>query len=189
MQSKVKLRKLCAQCKAIFCHLSTLRSNFIVYRDTWYINTDTYDMVCFAVLCDSERPPHLPSPLSALSLLCRLFPLRRRDDLFGQIVQLALLLFRCISCNYWPNGANRLQIAFRESCHSRISTYYTGRKISGESCRQHQQRQQQGATSCGAQLSVLSWRLAVWSSSNNNYRKLTSFHQQQERSFPELPAG
>lgn len=125
MQCKVKLRKLCAQCKAIFCHLSTLRSNFIVYRDTWYINTDTYDMVCFAVLCDSERPPHLPSPLAALSLLCRLFPLRRRDDLFGQIVQLALLLFRCISCNYWPNGANRLQIAFRESCHSRISTYYS----------------------------------------------------------------
>lgn len=66
-----------------------------------------------------------PSPLAALSLLCRLFPLRRRDDLFGQIVQLALLLFRCISCNYWPNGANRLQIAFRESCHSRISTYYS----------------------------------------------------------------
>lgn len=65
------------------------------------------------------------SPLPSLSLLCRLFPLRRRDDLFGQIVQLALLLFRCISCNYWPNGANRLQIAFRESCHSRISTYYS----------------------------------------------------------------
>lgn len=76
MQSKVKLRKLCAQCKAIFCHLSTLRSNFIVYRDTWYINTDTYDMVCFAVLCDSERPPPPPTAaLAALSLLCRLFPL------------------------------------------------------------------------------------------------------------------
>lgn len=68
MQSKVKLRKLCAQCKAIFCHLSTLRSNFIVYRDTWYINTDTYDMVCFAVLCDSERPPPPPPPLKQLFL-------------------------------------------------------------------------------------------------------------------------
>lgn len=146
-----------------------------------------YGLLRRIVWLRETSPP--PSPLAALSLLCRLFPLRRRDDLFGQIVQLALLLFRCISCNYWPNGANRLQIAFRESCHSRISTYYTGREISGESCRQHQQRQQQGATSCGAQLSVLSWRLAVWSSSNNNYRKLTSFHQQQERSFPELPAG
>lgn len=50
MQSKVKLRKLCAQCKAIFCHLSTLCSNFIVYRDTWYINTDTQSSIWYGVL-------------------------------------------------------------------------------------------------------------------------------------------
>lgn len=82
-----------------------------------------YGLLRRIVWLRETSPP--TSPLAALSLLCRLFPLRRRDDLFGQIVQLALLLFRCISCNYWPNGANRLQIAFRESCHSRISTYYS----------------------------------------------------------------
>lgn len=183
MQSKVKLRKLCAQCKAIFCHLSTLRSNFIVYRDTWYINTATQSSIWYGV---TQRDP---SPLTALSLLCRLFPLRRRDDLFGQIVQLALLLFRCINCNYWPNGANRLQIAFRESSHSRISTYCSDGKFrvkaagsisNGNSKGQHHVEHSCRCCPDASHLKFSQQQLPC---------KLTSFHQQQERSFPELPAG
>lgn len=149
-------------------------------------------MVCFAVLCVTQKDLFLSLPSSPLSLLCRLFPLRRRDDLFGQIVQLALLLFRCISCNYWPNGANRLQIAFRESCHSRISTYWSYGKfrvkaasISNSGGNIMWSTAQHSCRCCP--VTTLSLVLP-----NNNYRKLTSFHQQhqqQERSFPELPAG
>lgn len=141
------------------------------------------------VLCDSERerrPPCTGPPNLIMLCSCRLlFPLRRRDDLFGQIVQLALLLFRCINCNYWPNGANRLQIAFRESCLSRISTYCSYGKISGESCNSNKNHVEHSCRCCPeASFSVLGSQFP-----NNNYRKLTSFHQRQERSFPELPVS
>lgn len=46
------------------------------------------------------------------------------------------------------------------------------------------------STAVGAVLKPLSQFSSLGSQfSNNNYRKLTSFHQRQERSFPELPVS
>lgn len=181
MQSKVKLRKLCAQCKAIFCHLSTLRSNFIVYRDTWYINTDTYDMVCFAVLCDSEQLflcfavcSHWDDATIYLDKLC--------NWLCYCFVALAAIIGQTARTDCKLHFGKAATVAFPRI----TATGNFGWKLPAASATATARGNIMWST---AQLSVLSWRLAVWSSSNNNYRKLTSFHQQQERSFPELPAG
>lgn len=128
----------------------------------------TEHMIWWYCVTQKERDHPLPAlaPQSHHSLYlfsCRLlFPLRRRDDLFGQIVQLALLLFRCINCNYWPNGANRLQIAFRESCLSRISTYCSYVKISGESCNSKENHVEHSCRCCPeASFSALVSRFSV----------------------------